>query len=403
MRQIDYDYIHRLRHLINQYDHVHIDMLRLGESARALSAFQDSAAMEVMRRNALAIKEVQWLGESARLALSAFQDSAAMEAIRQNAFTVERIQWLGESARALSAFQDSAAMEAMRRNTLAIKEVQWLGESARLALSAFQDSAAMEAIRQNAFTVERMQWLGESARLALSAFQDSAAMEAMRRNTLAIKEVQWLGESARLALSAFQDSAAMEAIQQLSNTPFSSSVMEVVFSELDSLDIEELDFIEDQDFSIDEDIELEIQKELEENCDYNLLSEKSQSLLLHIYHKYFLPLFIGCLASIIVTNYQKAQIDLQDKETLADIRSYVRKPILEVNKGLLKGYRVIIGSDVNLRKEPNMRSEIITELPRGKLVEVLDKSKRSWLHVEVDIEGEIFTGWISRRYTTYFK
>ena len=365
MRHIDYDYIHRLSRLIDQYDHVQ----RLGESARALSAFQNSAAMEAMRQNALA---------------------------------VERIQRLGESARALSAFQNSAAMEAMRQNALAVERIQRLGESARLALSAFQDTMVMEALRQSAFTVERMQRLGESTRLALSAFQNSAA-EALRQSAFTAERMQRLGESTRLALSAFQNSAAVEAIQELSNTPFSSSVTEVVFSELDSLDIEQLDFPEDQDFAIDEDIELEIQKELEENCDYNSLSEKAQSLLLYIYHKYFLPLFISGLASIIVINYQKAQIDLQDKETLADIRSYVRKPIPEVNRELLKGYRVIIGSDVNLRKEPNMRSEIITELPRGKLVEILDKSKRSWLHVEVDIEGEMFTGWISRRYTTYFK
>ena len=178
---------------------------------------------------------------------------------------------------------------------------------------------------------------------------------------------------------------------------------EVVFSELDSLDIEQLNFPEDQDFAIDEDIELELQKELEENCDYNSLSEKSQSLLLYIYHKYFLPIFLSCLASIIMTNAQKAQISLQDKKTPTDIKSCVRKPIPEVNKELLKGYRVVIGSDVNLRKEPSMKSEIITELPLGKLVEILDKSKRSWLHVEVDIEGEIFIGWVSRRYTTYFK
>ena len=371
MSQIDYDYIYRLSSLINQYDHVRINMQRLGESTRlALFTSQNSAAMEAMRQNALAVDGIQRLGESTRLALFASQNSAAMEAMRQNA--------------------------------LAVDGIQRLGESARLVLSAFQNSAAMEAVRQNAFTVDRIQQIGESARLALSAFQNSAA-EARHQSAFTVDRMRRFGESARLALSAFQNSAAMEAIQEFSNTPFISSVTEVVFTELDSLDIEQFDFPEDQDFAIDEDIELEIQKELEENCDYNSLSKKAQLLLSYIYHNYFLPLFLGCLATIIVTNHQKAQISLQDKKTPTDIKSLVRKPILEVNKELLKGHRVVIGSDVNLRKEPSMKSEVITELPIGKLVEVLDKSNRSWLHVEVDIEGETFVGWISRRYTTYFK
>ena len=145
MRQIDYDYIHRLSRLIDQYDHVQ----RFGESARALSAFQDTMAMEAMRQSALAVERMQWLGESTRLALSAFQDTMAMEAMRQSAFTVERMQRLGESTRlALSAFQDTMAMEAMRQSAFTVERMQRLGESTRLALSAFQDTMAMEAIQE---------------------------------------------------------------------------------------------------------------------------------------------------------------------------------------------------------------------------------------------------------------
>ncbi len=75
----------------------------------------------------------------------------------------------------------------------------------------------------------------------------------------------------------------------------------------------------------------------------------------------------------------------------------------EVNKEQLKNFRIVIGSDVNFRKGPSMKSEIITKLPLGKLIEVLDRSNRSWLRVKVEIEGEKFIGWVSRRYTIYFK
>jgi len=50
-----------------------------------------------------------------------------------------------------------------------------------------------------------------------------------------------------------------------------------------------------------------------------------------------------------------------------------------------------------------MKSEIITSLPIGSLVEVLDSSNRSWLLVEVEVNGELEQGWVFRRYTTYFK
>ena len=109
------------------------------------------------------------------------------------------------------------------------------------------------------------------------------------------------------------------------------------------------------------------------------------------------------IALMITTYTQKVQTGLQENKTPAEVRSYIRNPVHEVNKEQLKGYRVVTGSSVHLRKEPAMKSEIITKLPLGKLIKVLNKSNRSWLHVEVDIEEKMFVGWISRRYTTYFK
>lgn len=100
---------------------------------------------------------------------------------------------------------------------------------------------------------------------------------------------------------------------------------------------------------------------------------------------------------------QKVQISLREKETPAEIKSYTRKPIPGINKNLLKGYRVVTGADVHLRKDPSMKSDIITTLTRGQLLAVLDKSNRSWIFVKVEIEREEFVGWVSRRYTAYFK
>ena len=202
----------------------------------------------------------------------------------------------------------------------------------------------------------------------------------------------------RIAMS-LPDSSTMRAIREFSNTPFDPVIKEII-NDLDALELEQPDTSEYPDFDTDQSIQSEIQRELAGNKDYNGLSNRAKSFLLSI----FLQIFINIVSSLIIIPYiQKIQTDLQEKETLAEVRSYVRKPILKINKELLKNHRIVIGSDVHFRKGPSMKSKVITKLSLGELVKVLDKSNRSWLYVEVDIEGEIFVGWVSRRYTTYVK
>ena len=267
------------------------------------------------------------------------------------------------------------------------REIERMNQMVNPAISAaFQD-------------VERMNQMVNPAILAI---QESAARaeKALKPFLSAFQETARMNEFLNPALLAIHESPAMQAMREFSNLPFSSVVRESVFSELDSIGIDQFDLPEDQD--IDQSIQAEIQKELAGNRDYNRLSKRAQLSLSYIYHKYFLPIILGSLTAIIMQVAQKVQISLEKKETPAEIKSYVRKSIPEINKNLLKGYRVA-SSDVHLRKGPSMKSDIITTLPLGQLLEVLDKSNRSWIFVKVEIEGEEFVGWVSRRYTTYFK
>ena len=324
MNRIDYDKLQGINHYLDRYNHFGLDWNRLGESVRsALLGFQDTAWSEAMRQNTLGIKEGNRLGESVRSALLGFQDTA----------------W----------------SEAMRQNTLGIKEGNRLGESVRSALLGFQDTAWSEAMRQNLLGINKGHLLGGSPSIALSGFRNSVAMDFMNQNAFAIKDMKWLGESTRFALSGLQDSEAIRAIRDLSNSPFNSFLTDVVFNELDLIEIDNVDD-GDGDCSVDEDIQIEIQRELEGDCDYSLLSEKAQSFLLCLYEDYFRPIFLGCVASIIMTNAEKVQISLANKQTSGQILSCVRKLDPKVNYYLLKGYRVVIGSEVNLRKSPSMKS-----------------------------------------------
>ena len=325
------------------------------------------------------------------------QDPSVLNFIRQMDTFFARSHQIEEASRRITAgLQDPSVLNFIRQMDTFFARSHQIEEASRRITAGLQDPSVLNFIRQMDTFFARSHQIEEASRRIIAGLQDPSVLKSIR-------QMDTFFDSARLTAMALQESPAMQAIREFSNSPFNPAVKEVVFSELDSLDTDHLDLPEDQDFAIDQDIQLEIERELEGSCDYNSLSEKTKSLLVYIYNKYLRPFFISCLAAIVVTDVQKLQIRLQDKETPAEIRSYLRKPIPEINKELLKGHRVITGSDVNLRKEPSMKSEVITKLPLGKLIEVLDKSNRSWLLVEVDIEEEAFVGWVSRRYTIYFK
>ncbi len=314
-------------------------------------------------------------------------DSATLESyIRQTTALLDRYHQIEERNRRLfSALQDNAHQ---RLFSVLQDNARQIEERNRRLFSVLQDNAhqrLFSVLQDNARQIE------ERNRRLFSALQDNA------------RKVEAVVDSARLTAMALQESPAMKAIREFSNTPFNPAVKEIVFNDLDRLEIEQSDISEYPDFDSDQSIQSEIQKELAGSRDYNRLSERAKLFLSSFFYIYLLPIFLNIVASVIMTYIQIVQTDLQNKETLAEIKSYVRKPILGVNKELLKNYRIVIGSDVHFRKGPSMKSEIITKLPRGKLIEVLDKSNRSWLRVEVDIGGETYVGWVSRCYTIYFK
>ena len=236
--------------------------------------------------------------------------------------------------------------------------------------------------------------------------------ESTRLASLSVQELptarmlQQMVGTAKLTCLALQESPAMKALRSFSNLPFSSIVREDIFRQLDALEISpsELEKPPDFEFDFDQDTYLEIKRELSTSNDYNVLSHDGRKLLSYVYHVYLLPIFFACVIGPLMTSHNEfVRKELNNHNTTKEIKSYVRNPPKDINTNLLKGFRVTIGSDVHLREAPTMKSKIIAKLPRGKLIEVLDKTNRSWLFVEVDIEGEAFVGWISRRYTTYFK
>ncbi|NLQ16801.1 SH3 domain-containing protein [Marinomonas sp. M1K-6] len=338
------------------------------------------------------LESIRKMEKQLSLAASVFQESETIRTIRK----------LSETTRLASlAFNETEFMQSARI----------AADSSRIASLAFHESDAMKSIRQ--FT--------ESSRLATLALQESDAMrsfkavaESVRLSSLAFqqseiaKQLESFAKTSQLASIALQQSEAFKQISQISNlesfkalasldnSPFpKSAALAFAFaSEMGSTDI--------VDDSLKE-IDAQISAEIYSQTDFNALSEKTKSILLYLYHYYFLPILLSCLSAYMMANAVQARKELDLISTPTEVRQFTRAPNHNFDRSSLKGFRVTTVQSLNFREGPSMKSEIITTLPIGSLVEVIDKSHRSWLLVEVEIDGVLEQGWVSRRYTAYFK
>lgn len=150
-------------------------------------------------------------------------------------------------------------------------------------------------------------------------------------------------------------------------------------------------------------MENQLADELASCNDFDFLSDKAKQNILYIYHHYVLQIIIGIVVAISMFEYQKLRSDLDVTTSKSEVMSIARGSNEKFNREFLRAYRVVIGDNLRLRQEPGMKSNVIELLPIGSLVTIIDKTNKSWLYVEVEIDGEFERGWISRRYTKRFR
>ena len=385
-----------------------IQALRLQESPalKAAESIAESVRQAPVRHQSQIANIVQDIAKSTRLADRLRQESPTIK-IMQSIVESARRPSLGglPTARMLQDLDKAASlMKHIRQESSAMKAMQSIAESARQAsvrqqsqiTNMIQDIAKStrlpDRLRQESPTIKIMQSIAESARQA-----------SVRHQSQITSMIQDIANSTKLVDSLLQESNAMKALRQISNLPFSSIVREMQFPELSLPDIGQTEFdnYSEPHFSIDQDAELEVQRELEGSNNYNLLSDRSKSYLMKFFLYFLLPIITNLLSSVVIDT-RMLQTELIEYKTTREVKSYIRKGTHSIDKELLRGYRVLTGSAVRLRRIPNMKSEIVALLPLGTLIEVLNESNRSWLLVEVDVEGQRVVGWISRRYTKKF-
>jgi len=304
--------------------------------------------------------------------------------------------------------------EATRFSSLALHESETMNflriatESVRLASQAFREPEALATVRQ----------FSESSSLADLALQESKATNIFRtiaesnrfhafaaQQSEVTRQFQNFSLSSQLATNAIRQAKAFDQFSQLTSltsVQMLAGLKNSPFSEIQSLAANfnsEFDSDEVSDESLLE-LDSQLANEVGAETDFNNLSDKTRQILLYLYHFYILPILIGCL---LIANQDLIREKLELVKTPAEAKSFARALNANIDREALRYFRVTTANSLNLRETPSMQSDIITTLPVGSLIEVLDKSRRSWLLVEIELDGELEQGWVARRYTAYFK
>ncbi|MGM8910932.1 SH3 domain-containing protein [Psychrobacter sp. 1U1] len=198
------------------------------------------------------------------------------------------------------------------------------------------------------------------------------------------------------AIEQFNQISQMKSFEVLSGFN-STSLNEVLNSTLTQEDI--------KNFSREpiSEIDSKLSDELKLGKDFSLYSDRAKDFLVYFYHIYLLQFLLGIASGLTTYYILQAQEETKTLTTQQEVKSFTRSSPITFDRNALKGHRFTMVNNLNLRGNHSMDSNVIEILPIGTIVKVIDKSNRSWLLVEIEIDDEVQQGWILRRYTTYFK
>jgi len=303
-----------------------------------------------------------------KLASLTLPESSAMKTI------LKAMQTIQSDHLASLALPESSSMKTVRK---AMETIQ----SNHLAL---QKSPAMKSFQQS---IQAMQ----ASFQASPALPESPAMKSIQQAMQASYKMLEFAPLARLA-----DLPLLKAAAQLENSPFSKSTLVAFDTFTASFPVQPNQKILEMDSQISGDVS--------SVSDFNALSEKTQYTLYSFYYRYVLPMLFLVLGMVLNAAYgDELKEALESISTPMELHSFTRNAKLKFDKSLLAGFRVTTASQLRLRNASNKSAVIIGTLPQASLIEVLDGSNRSWLFVEVEMDGELKQGWVSRKYTAYFK
>nr|WP_320135807.1 SH3 domain-containing protein [uncultured Amphritea sp.] len=312
--------------------------------------------------------------------------------------------------RAMEQLTNSSAMQFTQQlaNSPATKLAQQLADSPTMRLAQqLADSPTMRLAQSyNDFqqTALKMQNLSAKALRHFNSIHTMGHAHAQRFHDATLSAMKAYNFPALKALSNLNKSETMSAVQQLLKMHDTS-----VLSKLHHIDSSALEAALNGAISSDEFfgvVDAEIQDELSTigklDFDFAKLSDKGQKVAVHLLTNVIWPLLIYFyLIPVIEEMMSDVEPSLLKSDTVQEVKKKSR--CLDSDAiSLLHSCRFVIGNRLRLRESASRKAEVIAYLPLGKIVNVLDSSNRSWLEVEVLIDGDYLIGWVARRYTSSF-
>lgn len=300
--------------------------------------------------------------------------------------------------RAARDLLNSTAMQVSRElansaGMLGIQEFQ--NQTAGQAALALQDFATKESILelQSFASLQRYQDLQDSS--VTRILQDLQGDSVLAR----LKELQ--DSSIANALRGMDVKSLIPVLTGLKGSPFDPEFINeaVTFAHRAGYGYGTSDDLLQAEFAT---VVAEINSSGNEVLDFRSLSESARKVVLWLFYFIVLPFLVNAAASIALERFNEKVAATAEVTTSREAKRLARCDT-SLDREIFAGCRVVTGTRLRLRTEPGMKSEIITTLPLGKLVVVLDSSERAWLNVEVDLDGGVIEGWVARRYTTTFK
>ncbi len=205
-------------------------------------------------------------------------------------------------------------------------------------------------------------------------------------------------------VEAIRNLDSFEALENLKDSPFSADYEGGSYDQCANSEVS-LEDLDNSVVSIDElkELDTEILLELEGVADFESLPTRTQKKIGELWHLFWLNLIVTILVQAVLLVGSELVADFSGAETCQEVKERVKQAQSKFDSSLLAAYRVTTASNLHLRTEGHTKSDIMALLTRGTVVKVLDSSKKAWLLVEVEVDGEVLQGWVFRRYTTYFK
>lgn len=383
----------------------------LERQAEVGAALQNSEAMMAMERlrTVMGKSVIPRLGEIDSL-VSGFQNSEVTRAMKRlkAAMGTSAFRRFGEFSPAVAALQASEVTRTteLLRSALGKSVLTKIGEHSP-AVAWLQDSE-MTKLRERLHTVIDPSAISKFMELspAVASLQNSEVTKAMERlrAVMGTAVVPKLGDIGSM-VAALQESEVTRMMDRMKSRgmmmPPGVSA-EAVASIAVVLVKGTSELVGESDETVLGKAS-EIGAEIEGAGDFDKLSVAAKGVLIWVFNAVILPLLLNFLFWQYTENVAAAKARMKGLSCPQEVRSAIRSGAGSFDRGALSGCRVVVGNRLNLRRSPNIKAEVIAELPVGAFLEVLDKSHRAWLLVEVEVDGELMQGWVFRRYTATFK